>query len=118
MLLVQRNGFGRACLVLHAVQLTANTFTSRNPSTSLPPALTTTMVTTCPSLQVAITIGASQALYVSFQAILSPGDEVVLLEPFFDLYLGQIRMAGGVPKQVPLSVVDGEWRLDAEALRR
>ncbi|CBN74154.1 Kynurenine/Oxoglutarate Transaminase [Ectocarpus siliculosus] len=71
-----------------------------------------------PFSQVAITIGASQALYVSFQAILSPGDEVVLLEPFFDLYLGQIRMAGGVAKQVPLSVVDGEWRLDAEALRR
>lgn len=66
----------------------------------------------------AITVGASQALYVSFQAILSPGDEVVLLEPYFDLYLGQIRMAGGVAKQVPLSVVGGEWRLDAEALRR
>ena len=57
-------------------------------------------------------------MYVSFQAILSPGDEVVLLEPFFDLYLGQIKMAGGVAKPVPLSVVDGEWRLDAEALRR
>ncbi|CAM9247305.1 unnamed protein product, partial [Hapterophycus canaliculatus] len=70
-----------------------------------------------PFSQVAITIGASQALYVSFQAILSPGDEVVLLEPFFDLYLGQIRMAGGVAVQVPLGVVDGEWRLDAEALR-
>ncbi|CAM9251166.1 unnamed protein product [Scytosiphon promiscuus] len=70
-----------------------------------------------PFSQVAITIGASQALYVSFQAILSPGDEVVLLEPFFDLYLGQIRMAGGVAVQVPLGVEDGEWRLDAEALR-
>lgn len=69
-------------------------------------------------LKVGITIGASQALYVSFKAILSPGDEVVLLEPFFDLYLGQIRMAGGVARQVPLSVVDDEWRLDAEALRR
>lgn len=71
-----------------------------------------------PCQKVAITIGASQALYVSFQAILSPGDEVVLLEPFFDLYLGQIRMAGGVAVQVPLGVVDREWRLDADALRR
>lgn len=68
--------------------------------------------------QVAITIGASQALYVSFQAILSPGDEVILLEPFFDLYLGQIKMAGGLPRQVPLSIEEGEWRLDADALRR
>ena len=68
--------------------------------------------------KVAITIGASQALYVSFQAILSPGDEVVLLEPYFDLYLGQIKMAGGVPRQVPMLVEDGEWRLDAATLRR
>lgn len=70
------------------------------------------------SKQVAITIGASQALYVTFQAILSPGDEVVLLEPFFDLYLGQISMAGGVARQVPLRVEQGEWRLDVGALRR
>ena len=66
----------------------------------------------------AITIGASEALYVTFQAILSPGDEVVLLEPFFDLYLGQIKLAGGVPRHVPLRVEDQEWRLDMDALRR
>ncbi|CAM9351098.1 unnamed protein product [Discosporangium mesarthrocarpum] len=70
-----------------------------------------------PFNEVAVTIGASQALYVTFMAILSPGDEVVLFEPFFDLYLGQIRMAGGVVKSVPLKVEEGEWQLDVARLR-
>ena len=43
-------------------------------------------------------VGASQALYLTLQTLLSPGDEVVILEPFFDLYLGQIRLAGGEPR--------------------
>lgn len=72
----------------------------------------------CAIQQVAITIGASQALYLAFQAILSHGDEVILLEPYFDLYLGQVKMAGGVVKPVPLQVENGEFRLDVEALRR
>jgi aspartate/methionine/tyrosine aminotransferase len=61
---------------------------------------------------VAITIGASQALFLSLQTLLSPGDEVLLIEPFFDLYLGQIRLAGGTPVFVPLSPQeDGSWYL-------
>ena len=60
----------------------------------------------------AITIGASQALFLSLQTLLSPGDEVLLIEPFFDLYLGQIRLAGGTPVFVPLSPQeDGSWYL-------
>jgi hypothetical protein len=67
--------------------------------------------------QVAITIGASQALYVALQTLLSAGDEVILLEPYFDLYLGQIRMGGGVPRTVPLVPnVGGGWDLDLDAL--
>ncbi|CAN0033003.1 unnamed protein product, partial [Phaeothamnion confervicola] len=70
-----------------------------------------------PYAEVAITIGASQALYVTMQTILSPGDEVILLEPFFDLYVGQIALAFGVPRYVPLTVREGRWELDAAALR-
>ena len=53
--------------------------------------------------EVAVTVGCSQALYVTMQCLVRPGDEVILLEPFFDLYIGQIRMAGGIPRYVPLS---------------
>jgi aspartate/methionine/tyrosine aminotransferase len=51
------------------------------------------------------------------QVLLSPGDEVILLEPFFDLYVGQIKMARGVPKYVSLRPDSNSWHLDAAALR-
>jgi aspartate/methionine/tyrosine aminotransferase len=53
-----------------------------------------------------------QALFLSLQTLLGPGDEVLLIEPFFDLYLGQIRLAGGTPVFVPLTTQDdGSWRM-------
>lgn len=77
--------------------------------------------------EVAVTVGASQALYLSLQTLVRPGDEVVLFEPFFDLYVNQIKLAGGTPVFVPLTfepydeadgaVTGGTWRLDGEKLR-
>ena len=52
--------------------------------------------------EVAITVGASQALYLTLQALVDPGDEVVLLEPAFDLYYGQIRLCGASAVPVAL----------------
>lgn len=72
-----------------------------------------------PMEEVAVTVGCSQALYVTMQCLVRAGDEVVLLEPFFDLYIGQIRMAGGTPRYVPLKPTPGEkkgWALDVAAL--
>ena len=72
-----------------------------------------------PMEEVAVTVGCSQALYVTMQCLVRAGDEVVLLEPFFDLYVGQIRMAGGTPRYVPLKATPGEkkgWALDVAAL--
>ena len=61
-----------------------------------------------PMNEVAVTVGASQALYLCLQTLVDePGrrDEVVLFEPFFDLYANQIRLAGGTPVYVPLTFV-------------
>ena len=67
--------------------------------------------------EVAVTVGASQSLYLTLQALVNPGDEVILLEPAFDLYYGQVRLAGGKVVPVPLAVdADGMWQLDADAL--
>jgi kynurenine--oxoglutarate transaminase/cysteine-S-conjugate beta-lyase/glutamine--phenylpyruvate transaminase len=62
-----------------------------------------------PMGEVAVTVGASQALYLCLQTLVEPGicDEVILFEPFFDLYANQIRLAGGVPVYVPLTFVPG-----------
>ena len=70
--------------------------------------------------EVAVTVGASQALYLTLQVLVNPGDEVLLLEPAFDLYYGQVRLAGGTVVPVPLAVdtVVGRWRLDVDALAR
>ena len=71
-----------------------------------------------PMSEVAITVGASQALYLSLQALLNPGDEVLLPEPAFDLYYGQVKLAGGRVRPVPLAVdaSTGAWSIDVDAL--
>jgi len=58
-----------------------------------------------PMNEVSVTVGASQALYLSLQTLVKPGDEVILFEPFFDLYVNQIKLAGGTPVFVPLTFV-------------
>ena len=71
-----------------------------------------------PVQNVQITVGATEALYAAMQALIDPGDEVVLLEPFYDAYPADVMMAGGVPKYVPLHPqADGEWLLDLDELR-
>ncbi|KAL7566725.1 hypothetical protein ACA910_017780 [Epithemia clementina (nom. ined.)] len=81
-----------------------------------------------PMLEVAVTVGASQALFLSLQTLIKPGDEVVLFEPFFDLYENQVKLAGGKPVFVPLTFVPydvdddngvvsgGEWILERKTL--
>jgi len=81
-----------------------------------------------PMAEVAVTIGASQALYLSLQTLVKPGDEVILFEPFFDLYVNQVKLAGGTPVYVPLTfmpydgndnaISGGEWVLEPEKLQK
>lgn len=59
--------------------------------------------------QVLITSGATEALAASLVAILSPGDEIILLEPMYDAYLPLVRQAGAVARLVTLR--PPEWRL-------
>lgn len=66
---------------------------------------------------VQITVGATEALFAAMQALINPGDEVVLLEPFYDAYPADVRMAGGVPRFVPLVPQGNDWVLDEDALR-
>lgn len=81
-----------------------------------------------PMANVAVTVGASQALYLSLQTTLQPGDEVILFEPFFDLYVNQIKLAGGVPVYVLLEfqpysndgenlLTGGDWVLNEDVLK-
>ncbi|MEO0564445.1 MAG: aminotransferase class I/II-fold pyridoxal phosphate-dependent enzyme, partial [Chloroflexota bacterium] len=64
---------------------------------------------------VIVTCGATEGLYAAIAGTIDVGDEVIVLEPFYDIYVPIIEMAGGVPVYVPLRVPD--WTLDADALR-
>lgn len=50
-----------------------------------------------------VTNGAMHALYVTFQCLLSPGDEVIVPEPMWTEVVENIRLAGGVPVPVQLN---------------
>eukprot|EP00518_Triparma_eleuthera_P000311 CAMPEP_0182462338 /NCGR_PEP_ID=MMETSP1319-20130603/6635_1 /TAXON_ID=172717 /ORGANISM="Bolidomonas pacifica, Strain RCC208" /LENGTH=529 /DNA_ID=CAMNT_0024661761 /DNA_START=290 /DNA_END=1880 /DNA_ORIENTATION=+ len=65
---------------------------------------------------VAITVGASQALYLSLRTIVTPGSEVIIFEPFFDLYVNQVKLCGGKPRFVPLKLEGGRWNVDEDEL--
>jgi len=67
-----------------------------------------------PVSEVVVTTGATEAIAGALLGLLEPGDEVVLLEPYYDSYLAMIRMAGGVRRPVTLRAPD--FRLDVAAL--
>ncbi|WP_114311564.1 pyridoxal phosphate-dependent aminotransferase [Thermus caldifontis] len=65
---------------------------------------------------VVVTSGATEALYVLLQSLVGPGDEVVVLEPFFDVYLPDAFLAGAEARLVRLPLEEGGFRLDLGAL--
>lgn len=50
--------------------------------------------------QVVVTAGATEAILLTLMALLTPGDEVLLSEPYWSAYIGQIMACGGVPRFV------------------
>ena len=52
--------------------------------------------------EVCVGVGASETLFAAMQALVEPGDEVVLITPAFDIYAPQVQMAGGECVYVPL----------------
>ncbi|MGW5876411.1 pyridoxal phosphate-dependent aminotransferase [Nocardiopsis terrae] len=47
--------------------------------------------------QVLVTNGGKQAIYEAFAAMLDPGDEVIVIAPYWTTYPESIKLAGGVP---------------------
>ena len=52
--------------------------------------------------QVIVTAGATEALAAAVHAVIRPGDEAILLQPFYDAYLPMIERAGGTVRTVNL----------------
>jgi aspartate/methionine/tyrosine aminotransferase len=66
--------------------------------------------------EIVVTCGGTEGVLDVLLATLDPGDEVVLTDPVYAGLVNRVRLAGGVPTFAPLQVVDGEWRLDHDAL--
>ncbi len=65
---------------------------------------------------VLVSCGAKHSVYNIFQAVVNPGDEVVIPAPYWVSYSDMALLAGGVPKLVPSDEASG-FRVTAEQLR-
>lgn len=68
-----------------------------------------------PDSEVLITCGATEALAATLLALLGPGDECILFEPFYDSYPAGVAMAGATV--VPVTLPGPLFQVDADALR-
>jgi aspartate/methionine/tyrosine aminotransferase len=68
-----------------------------------------------PDAEVTVAGGATEVLFDAVMALLDPGDEAIVFEPFYDAYLPDIQMAGGSARVVTLRPPD--WRFDPDELR-
>ena len=70
-----------------------------------------------PATQVVVTAGATEAIAAAVLALVNPGDEVAVTEPYYDSYLATVEMAGGRRRPVGLRRTEDGFRLDLAALR-
>ncbi|MEX2100025.1 MAG: pyridoxal phosphate-dependent aminotransferase [Acidimicrobiia bacterium] len=65
--------------------------------------------------QVLVTNGCKHAVYNAFQTLLDPGDEVLLLAPYWTTYPEAVKLADGVPVAVP-TTIDAQFRVTVAQL--
>jgi aminotransferase len=68
-----------------------------------------------PEREITVTCGATEAMAAVFLALLNPGDEVIVFEPFYENYGPDAILADATPVFVPMERPD--WRLDPDRLR-
>ena len=70
-----------------------------------------------PDLEVTVLVGATQALHATMQALIDPGDEIIIFEPKFDTYTPQALLSEATPVYVQLEPTPQGWELNLERLR-
>lgn len=68
-----------------------------------------------PETEVCVTTGATEGIAAALLGLVDPGDEVVVVEPYYDSYVAMLQVAGAVRRPVTLRAPD--FRLDPDELR-
>jgi aminotransferase len=69
-----------------------------------------------PMSEILVTVGVSEALYLAMNALLDPGDEVIIPTPCFVSFQAEVTLAGGVAVEIP-SHLEDNFQLDPERVR-
>ncbi len=68
-----------------------------------------------PMTNITVTTGATEALWVTFQTLIRPGDEVIVFDPAYDAYEPDIQLAGGVCRHIAMTAPD--YAIDWQQVR-
>src|SRR5215510_8600156 len=68
-----------------------------------------------PDRHITVTCGATEAMAAVFLALIDPGDEVIVFEPWYENYGPDAILASATPRYVPLE--PPQWRFDPDVLR-
>jgi len=106
---------------INAIRAGLNTYTRQDGIASLREAIAAKMssyngIHADPNTEIVVTTGATGALYAAALALLNPGDEVILFEPYYGYHSNTILSIRARPVIVSLSAPD--WQVDFDALRK
>jgi aminotransferase len=69
-----------------------------------------------PDTDITVTCGATEAMIATLKAIINPGDEIIIFEPFYENYGPDGILSGAKPKYVTLHFPD--WHYDPDELKK
>lgn len=71
-------------------------------------------ITCNPETDITVTCGATEAMIATLKAIINPGDEIIIFEPFYENYGPDVILSGATPRYVSLQ--SPNWDFDSDEL--